>query len=288
LGSVAVQSDGTAVLSTSALPVGASSIVGTYSGDATYASSLSSPLTQTITQPPTLAPTIGKNKVPSAVVAGTPVKGSVTAEVTNTTGALIKGHATVQLFASTGDGIDGSATLVTQVVKSFNAKPGKTTAVTLKIKGSLPAGSFTFFVRVIDPSGNVNDSAAGPAITAAPPFVALSEIVTKNTLPTSGASGAKAKGALTLGVTNNGNVVTPNTTTLQLFATTDGEVDGSAIGLVTLAKKIHIKPGKTTRVTLSLKALPIIPVGNYTLVIQVTDGNGQVTTVTLGALAITA
>ncbi|MDB5333853.1 MAG: hypothetical protein JWP03_5004 [Phycisphaerales bacterium] len=289
LGTAPVQSDGTATFSTSTLPLGSDSIVATYSGNGAYAVSASGPLAQTITQPPTLLPTITKSKLPTAVVSGTALRGTVTINISNASGALVKGKATLAIYASTTGGIDGSSILLGQVPKSLKVSTAKALAETINIKAaSLPAGSYMLFARVTDPTGNVNDSAAGQSLTVAAPFITLSETLSKNTLPTTGiTAGGKARGSATLNITNGGNIPTPGTTTLTLFATTDGEVDGSAVQIASLGEKLRLKPGKSARVTLPLKTLPALPAATYTLVLQVLDPSGQPSSLTIGTLTIT-
>ncbi|HEX4793533.1 MAG TPA: Ig-like domain-containing protein [Humisphaera sp.] len=287
VGNAPVQADGTAILTTSTLPLGADSIVATYSGDSSYLGSTSSALIQTITQPLTLVPTIVKSTLPSAVVAGDALKGSITLSITNQSGANIKGKGTIEIFASTTGVIDGSSVLLGQISKTLNVSTTKPAKASVSIKSAvLPTGTFTLFARVTDASSNVNDSAAGATITAAASFVALSEAVTKNSLPAAATNGAKARGAVTISITNGGNITTPGTTSVTLFATSSGTIDGSAIQLATFSKALHIRPGKPSRASLKLKELPVMTPGSYTLVVQVIDGNGQATEVTVGPIAI--
>lgn len=291
LGSGLVQADGTATFTTASLPVGDDSIVATYGGDNNFAASASAPLVQTITQPATLVPTIASSKIPPAIVAGVASKGSIKLEITNDTGANIKGKGTVALYASTSGEIDGSAVLLTQVNKTLSVKTTKPGKASLSFKiaaGELAPGVYTLIARVTDPSGNINDSAAGGTVTVAAPFIQLSETVTKNKLPVSAASGLKAHGSVTLAIANAGNIVTPPSTTVALFATTSGSIDNSATQLVSLTKSLKIKPGKTSKVTLSLKVLPVLAAGTYTIVAQVTAPDGQITTVQVGSMTITA
>jgi len=287
LGDAPVQSDGTAVLTTSTLPVGSDAIIATYNGDSTYAGSASAPITQTITQPVSLVPTIVKSMLPDVVVAGTGLKGSITLSIANQSGAEIKGKSTIEIFASTNGVIDGSSVLLGQISKTLNVSTSKPAKASVNIKSAaLPVGNFALFARVIDPSASANDSAAQTAIFSTPPFVALSETVTKNSLPTTANGGAKARGSVTLTITNGGNIATPGTTSVTLFATSNGTVDGSSVQLASLSKTLHTRPGKSSRASLKLKQLPALAPGNYTLVVQVIDGSGQATQVTVGTITV--
>lgn len=288
LGSGPVGSGGIATFTSSSLPLGNDSIVASYSGDSVYGASTSSALTQTITAPLTTVPTIVKSTLPKSIVAGAAMHGVVTIHVSNGTGAAIKGKMTIAIFASTG-GQNGSV-LLAQVSKTLNVLTTKAAVASVPIHlvaSQLPAGAYTLFARVTDPSGNVNDSAAGPTLTAAAPFIALSETVAKSTLPASATGGSKTNGAVSLVITNNGNISTTGSTTITIFATTSGTVDSSSVQLATAPLKSHIKPSKTGHANVKLKQFPAIPVGSYTVVAQITDQNGQNTFVTVGPLTIT-
>jgi hypothetical protein len=164
-----------------------------------------------------------------------------------------------------------------------------TATVPLNISASLlPAGTYTLFARVTDPSGNVGDSAAGASLSVAAAFVALSETVSKSSLPASATANAKAHGSVLLAISNSGNVTTSGKTTVALFATAAGVIEGSSVQLATASLPLKIKPGKPGKATASFKILPSIAVGSYTVVAQITDQNGGVSTVTVGPLTITA
>lgn len=288
LGSSPVGSGGVATFTSSSLPQGADSIVASYSGDNVYAASTSQPFAQTITAPLTTVPTIVKSTVPKSIVAGAAMHGVVTIDVSNGTGAAIKGKMTIAIFVSAGG--QNSSVLLAQVSKTLKVSTTKPAVASVPIHlvaSQLPAGDYTLFARVTDPSGNVNDSAAGPTLTAAAPFIALSETVAKSTLPASATGGSKTNGAVSLVITNNGNISTTGATTITIFATASGTVDASSVQLATAPLKSHIKPSKTGHANVKLKQFPAIPVGSYTVVAQVTDQNGQNTFVTIAPLTIT-
>ncbi|HET6250063.1 MAG TPA: Ig-like domain-containing protein [Tepidisphaeraceae bacterium] len=290
IGSAAVASDGTAVLAITSLPVGADAITAAYSGDANYAGSTSATFTETVANPATLTPTIVKSTLPSALVGGTAAHGSATLSIANTTASAIKGKVTIQLFATTDGTIDGSAIQLAQVVRGVNVKTIKpsTTAVPVKIAaGTLPAGAYSLVARVIDLSNNNGDSAAGPTLTVVAPFVSLSETFTKMTIPASAVAGAKSHAVLAVRIANGGNIITPGTTTVTAFASLSGVVDSSAIQIASATKPLRIHPGKFSTLTFHLKQIPTIAAGNYTILVQATDGNGGISTSVGGIVNIT-
>lgn len=290
LGSSPLGSDGTASFSTSTLAVGSEPIVATYGGDSLYDGSASAPLTQTITAPPTIGAAIAKSTLPASIVSGAVAKGVVTVDIANETATSIKGKFTVEIFASTTGGIDSDSTLLTQNSKSLTITTAKSgvDGVSVKTPATVPAGAYQLFARVIDPASNAADSAAGPALTVAAPFVALTETVTKTSLPASAASNTKSKGSVILSIANGGNVTTTGQTTIALEATTTGVIDGSSVQLISSSLPLHIAPGKSGHATINLKTVPTIAAGSYTVVAQVTDSTGQISTATVGTITITA
>ena len=125
-------------------------------------------------------------------------------------------------------------------------------------------------------------------MTVAAPFVALSETVAKMSLPASAAANAKSKGSVVLSIANGGNVTTTGETTIALEATTTGVIDGSSVQLISSSFPLHIAPGKLGHATINLKTVPTIAAGSYTIVAQVTDSSGQISTATVGMITITA
>ena len=290
LGSVAVGTGGSAVFSTSALSGGSDSVTAAYSGDGVYAASTSASVAETVTTPPSLGTTIARSSLPTALVAGSPAAGTVTLDLANATSGLVKGKITVQLFASVDGSIDGSAVMLANSVRAINLKTGRSMVEALPVRigaATLPAAHYTLIARVIDPSGNNNDSASGPALTVAAPFVALSETFARTTIPATAVAGTKSRAFAVLRITNNGNITTPGSTTAALFASLSGVVDGNATQINTVTQHLRIRSGKSVLLTIPLKQIPALPAGTYTILIQVTDPNGQVTSAIAGTLSIT-
>jgi hypothetical protein len=291
LGSAPVQSNGAATFSSSSLDAGSDSIVATYGGDAVYANSASSPLTEAIVAPAAIVPSIAKSTLPASVVAGQAINGSVTVDLTNQSAAIVKEKSSVEIFASTTGAIDGSSTLLAQASHILVITTARPSALALPIHiraGELAAGTYMLFAREIDPSQTASDSSAGPALNAAAPFIALAETLVRSTLPSSAASNAKTAGTVTLNLTNTGNITTTGVTTISLQATTSGVLDASAIQLTSATLPLRIHASKSARATISLKQLPSIAAGGYTIVAKVVDANGDVSSVLVGPMSITA
>jgi hypothetical protein len=290
LGTGTVQSNGTAQFSTSALPIGDDSITAAYGGDANFSASTSPALAETVTTPPSFETTIARSSLPTALVAGSPAAGTVTLDLSNATASSRKGNVTIQLFASVDGSIDGSSVMLAHSVRAINLKTGRSMVEALPVRiaaATLPAARYTLIARVIDPSGNNNDSTAGRALTVAAPFVALSETFARTTIPTTAVAGAKSRAVAILRITNNGNITTPGSTTAALFASLSGVVDGNATQINSVTQHLRIRAGKSVLLTIPLKQIPAIATGAYTILAQVTDPNGQVTSATAGTLNIT-
>jgi hypothetical protein len=291
LGAVSVKGDGTAALSTSLLPIGSDSITAIYSGDATYAGSTSTAVGENVAAPAMLVTTITKSTLPASLVAGFAAQGMVILNITNPTAATVKGNATLQLFASTNGSIDGSAIKLAQGVRPLNLKTTKSVVLSLPVRitpSTLPPGAYTLLARVIDPSANNNDSASGPTLIVATPFVALSETFTRMTIPASVVAGAKARGFAVLRITNDGNITTPGITIATLYASLSGSVDGTATRINSVSQPLRIRAGKSVLLTIPAKQIPAVAPGLYTILAQVTDAAGQLSLAHLGAVTITA
>jgi hypothetical protein len=293
IGSAPVQSDGTAALPTTSLAAGTDTLTATYSGDSTYAGSTSTSVSETVTASPVstaLVPTITKSTLPAALVASIATPGVVIMGVNNPTANTVKGKVTAELFASTDGAIDGSSIELAQSPRMVNLHTGKSAAFVLPTRipaGKLTPGSYTLLARIVDASGNNSDATSGPALTVAAPFVSLSETFTKVTIPASAPAGAKSRAFATLLITNNGNITTPGTTTAALFAPLSGVVDGNATLINSLTRALRIRAGKSMSLVIPMKMVPAIAVGTYTILAQVTDPNGLLSTAIAGTLQIT-
>lgn len=291
LGASLLQSNGTATFTANALPSGSDTIVATYGGDGTYASSSSQPFAQSIETPSANVPTIAKSTLPAAVVAGLAANGVVTVDLANDTSATSKAKTTVDVFASTTGTIDSSSIELAQMSRFIVLTTTRPAALAIPVHikaGELPSGSFMLFAQAIDPSGDKSNSAAGPALNAAAPFIALSETVVKSTLAASSASNTKAHGTVTLNVVNGGNITTTGSTTIALEASASGALDSSAVQIASASLPLRIHPGKSAHAAVTLKQLPQLTVGTNTIFAKVTDADGNVTSVMVGTMTITA
>jgi FG-GAP-like repeat len=218
-----------------------------------------------------LTPTIVRSNVPSAVVGGAKLHSSLTVDLANSSASQEKGF-TINVYASTNINLDTSSdTKVTSVTKSIVIKGGKTVALTipiLNLPAGLPDGTYYLIVEPVDSSGNTASAATSSTVVIAAPFVSLSETLT-STLPPALVSGLKAKGTVTLTITNSGNVPSKGSTGIEITASTTSGLLGTTIA--NLSKTLTILPGKSAKVAVPIKSIPALTDGNYFLVAQVTD-----------------
>jgi hypothetical protein len=281
-----VESNGTAVFSTTSLPVGSDSVTASYGGDTNYAGSTSQPVTETVNPAPAqpaLSAIIRKSTLPATVVAGEPVCGAVNVGVTNGSGATVKGSAVVDLYLSTDGSIDGSSILIAHVTHSLSIAAGKSKAIALAVK-SLPStvadGHYTLLARVVDPSSTASDSTSGPAVTVSQPIISLSETFAKLTLPQSVTAGAKVHAVAGIKIANTGTDLSSGPTIVALYLSADGQVDGTATLIKSVTKSFKIHPNKSVIDSLPLTQAPSLTPGSYFVIATVTDPKNQMTSVT--------
>ncbi len=231
----------------------------------------------------TLVPTIAKSTLPASVVAGVTAHGSATVEVTDSSSKAGKEIVTVDLYASTDGTIDSSSVLLGSTKKLTPFKTGVPAPFTVaeKVPATLTAGTYTLLAQVVDPSKVLSTSAPGPTLTAAGAFIAFSETLIKTTLPASAVTGQKSTATAELKITNTGNSSSSKRSTIALYFSPDAvAADGTLIR--SQLQPIPLKPGASSNYTVRLVNLPSMTNGNYFLVAQVTDPNGDVTSVASG------
>ncbi len=128
-GTAPVGAGGVAVFSTSALPSGANAMTAHYSGDSTYASSVSTVLTQNVSGAPTTPTSTSLSATPTSGAAGTSIAFTATVAATATTG--VKKSAAQALPAVTGTVtfLDGATSIGTGSVGAGGLATFSTTAL---------------------------------------------------------------------------------------------------------------------------------------------------------------
>jgi uncharacterized delta-60 repeat protein len=270
IGSAPLQSDGTAVFSTTSLPSGTASITAVYSGDESFAASTSAPLTEVVTPPSTVVPVLTGFKLPSAVIAGAKLKIRVPVVLTNR-GATTKGAFTVRLYVDGGTTLNGSQVLLATVSKDISLKAGQGKVVVFALNSlpsTLPAGAYYVLAQVTDPTGKTGLVASSGTVTVAPPFVALSGAIS-----VAGAVKPGKSASAVATVANGGNIQAAGALEVALSARPAGTSGSADLALQTVAVKVKIKPGGTSRVRLRFLVPSTLAAGTYSLVAQLDPNN---------------
>ncbi len=84
----------------------------------------------------------------------------------------------------------------------------------------------------------------------------LSSTVASTTLPANVASGSTAHGSVTVDVTNTGGSPLDSSETVNVFASSDGSIDGSSIKLGSLTRTLKIPANATAPLSIPIKSLP--------------------------------
>jgi hypothetical protein len=214
-----------------------------------------------------------------AVVAGAKVHDRVVVSETNLL-AKTTGTVTTDVYAynqSAGTVELGSYS------RKFTWVTGKTYAVTVPISliSSTLDGTYEVYAIVQDAAGSSGIAVTAQRLTVAAPFISLTPSVTRVTLASAVVGGSKSKAVATVKITNGGNVASTGTTTVGIYASPDGNTD-DAVLIEPLPKKISIKPGGSATIAVPLKLIPASLDGTYTILAEVTDPDGQTTSVNSG------
>ena len=224
-----------------------------------------------------LSPGIAKSTLPASLVAGNRAHGTVTVDLSNSTSVAVRGAFTISVYASADGTIDSSATKVGSITRTVQVPRNGATAVAVQVTSfsSLGQGTYTLLSQVSDAAGDLSNGTTGPALTVAPAFIALSETFTRVTLGSNLVSGGKTKGQATIKITNGGNVTASGNVQIVLgFSSAGG---GGLAQLASVTRRLAIPAGKSVVVTVPFTSIPSGLNGSYSLVAQVTDPNGAVT-----------
>ena len=131
----------------------------------------------------------------------------------------------------------------------------------------MPAGSYHLLFQITDPTGAKNTVDVA-TITVAPPQIDLTGAFSK--VPLVETIGKKQ--TLTILVSNQGTTTATGMLPIVIDASPDGTLDGGAVQLLSTSKPINLRPGKSTRITLSFVASSAIPTNSH-LVAQLDPAN---------------
>jgi Bacterial Ig-like domain (group 3) len=257
LSPVTLQSDGTAVLAVSPSVVGDHTITAVYSGDATYTTSTSAPVSQTVIASP--------NSV-IAVTASKKLLAAVGDSVTLT--------ATVSSAAAGGATPTGTVTFVDGAI-TLGSAPILSGGVALLTTTALVNG-----INTITATYNGN-----PSYTPSAPATVIVNVNGLGLLPTrtitgltSAIAGTKIHANTTVTLMNPNATPTTGVGTLNLYASTDGTVDTTSTLIKTLViNTLNVKALKSINVNDMITAVPAsLASGSYTLMALMMSPSGIV------------
>ncbi len=277
LGVRAIDSNGTATFDTSgSLGIGSHSITAQYQGDSTFAASLSNILSQTVNQPD-LVPVVLATTLPTTIVAGTSVHGNVTIALTNQNASTVR-VAQITVFATSNQSITGAFPLASEAsTHGISVGAHQTVDVKLAAK-SFPAsvgdGTYQLLAQVTTAMGHTSDSATGPLVELAAPFVRLAGTSGTGIVnPNPSKPGNPI--SLTLSLTNFGNIAS-GAASLTIGLSTDGQTESTV--LATPTANINIKARSNSLFRLHFKIPNTVRAGTYFPFVNIAD-KGDVATI---------
>ncbi len=195
--------------------------------------------------------------MPTTVITGQTLKGTISGVLTNTSSDIQKGTAFVAIYE-----YDGTTTALINSQKfNLNLKPGKSVPYHVKIKGqvTLSAGSYSLYPYAIDVTQNYNPATQGAPLDVQARVITLSATAITPVKPATVKTGKTGNYTVTL--TNSGNVDTSDLATIELGLSVDGVTE--SVSLSNTSKKYKIKAGKPLVLHLQLKLPKTITPGTY-------------------------
>ncbi len=282
IGDVTLNGAGVANFGTTSLPVGQDSIIAEYAGDNTYASSNSTAVTETVNDRPAgaanLVPSLAGTKLPNVGVIGGKIKATVPIVITNQGTAAVKGKITINVFVSTSATLDSTATMLFSLSRNASIAAGKSAKFSVALSSlpkTLSNGTYDVLVQVIDPAGFGNFAATSSATQLATPFISLSDSITAVNLPSEVTGGTKTTAAASLELDNFGNVAATGPATIELFTSSDLGLDSGDSKITTMKLNLNIGSDRLQRVKVPLKLVPNVASGDYYVLAEVTDPDGN-------------
>lgn len=261
---------------TGSLAVGSHPITAQYSGDSNYSTSQSAVFTQTVNQP-SLAPNVASTTLPTEIVAGARVHGTVTVTLANETGSAILLDQITVFASTTDDTVNATPLIAKSYEKALEIPAGQTKFVKFTINPfpqAIGSGTYKLLAQATTSLSQTINAASGPSVTVAAPFVNL--ITAANTgkvMPNPVKAGKSV--TVTINLDNSGNITT-GLATLNIGLSTDDQTETTTIE--TTVAHISIKPGHTGVLRVHFKIPATTAAGLYYPFVSITD-EGDVVTV---------
>ena len=191
-----------------------------------------------------VVPSLSGKLTTKTLVAGgriTPIAQTLTFTATS----AFSGTVTVNLQFSLTNSFNSANPTVATITRKLNLKAGRNLKVPVAVR-SLPAGlSGTYYLvgQLTDSSDLTATAASSQTVGIVPPTIDLSGGFAF--FPSSAKAGKKTH--VTLGITNYGSVVARGSLPVEIFSSTSGALDSTAVLLDQIARPVAIQPGKSTK-----------------------------------------
>lgn len=240
-----------------------------YSGDANYAASNSSAISQLYLEASAAVPSLIDAVIPAAGIAGQRINAHVPVKIENT-GAPLQGRFTISLYLDkASEGLDGSQTELKSTTEKMALRAGKSVVLPFAVRAlpaSLAVGNYHFVTEITDPLGDSNIVTSAQTVTISRPYVALSATTGQITPSTLGPGGS---GILVISITETGNVAARGTLDIAVIAADPSE-SATQLALAEFKHPAAIAPGLTGRYRLRIAISKTAAPGEVDPVITVT------------------
>jgi uncharacterized repeat protein (TIGR03803 family) len=222
-----------------------------------------------------LSPTVVKSTLPANIAAGAKALGTVTIDLQNTSSTAVRGAFTIAAYASDDGVIDSASTKIGSITRTVQVPRNGTTAVTLAVPSfqTNAQGTYTLLAQVTDGAGNVSNAVRGVSIVVAPAVISLSEVFAHSTLASALVSGEKVRAAVTLRITNSGNVVSSGVVQIAL-GLSSAAGGGALTTIASVTPRLAIPAGRSVVMAVPVTSIPAGLDGTYSLMAQLTDPVG--------------
>jgi hypothetical protein len=218
--------------------------------------------------PSVIAPSLSGKLTTRELVAGGKIT-AVTQTITFTASTAFTGSVTVNFQFSLTNTINSNNPAVATVTRKLNLKAGRSLRAAVSIR-SLPAGlsgAYYLVGQLTDSNGAVATAASAQTVGIVPPTIDLAGGVAA--LRSTAKAGGKTN--VTLGVTNYGSIAANGSLPVEIFASTSGAIDASAILVDQFTQRVAIPAGKSRRLPVTIP-LPT-EAGNYYLIVVLDPQN---------------
>jgi hypothetical protein len=276
LGSATLLGNGSATFTTTALLAGTNTVTIGYGGDSTYTKAR--PISNAIFLYQVGAVPTNVTGTLSPVIAGDLSPGVLEVTVDNPGVITLHQQGTINVFASQSGVIDANSVLVQSTYVDYNIKPGGDEIFKVVVKPlpyNLLTGSYQLLVATSTQLGLFNNSTVGPSVAVTAQARTFTGTASLLHVPPTGTaeSGNATSSSLQLNLTNTGNVNLKGILTFQISASTTSGVVGTQV--ITYTRNLSLKKTASGKITLPLKAFPLLPAGSYYFVVKMTDPRGD-------------